>query len=284
MCGGVGGSALAGGFKEHDGTGSGNVQGGDLARHGNAEEVVAGAADEVVEALAFASEDDDGVSREVKSVVGLGAVFIEADDPEVVFLELLEGPDEIDDAGEAEVLGGSGGGFEGDGAEGGGAAFGEEDAIDTGSFGRTEERAEVLGVFDAVEREEEMRGGAGGGRDKIFEVEEITLANDGDHALMGGGSGEAGEGIAGLGADWDGRLAAEVEDGSDAGGGSGALAGDADVVKVAGPGAEGFLDRVEAVEDFHFFPVYPCRGAEIRLIMRGLQPRQGTRGDVRGWI
>jgi hypothetical protein len=67
-----------------------------------------------------------------------------------LFLEGLEGSGDVDDLGDADVLAGSGGGFCRDGGERGGAAFGEDDAVDAGTVGRAEERAEVVGVFYSV--------------------------------------------------------------------------------------------------------------------------------------
>ena len=56
-------AALAEGFVEDHGSGGGDVEGADAAGHGNAEQVVAGAADQVVEAGALAAEDEDAVCR-----------------------------------------------------------------------------------------------------------------------------------------------------------------------------------------------------------------------------
>ena len=91
------------------------------------------------------------------------AAFVETDDPEVAALEIFECADKVDDTGDAEMLGGSGAGFDGGGAEWSGAAFGEEDAVDTGAIGDAKKSAEVLRVFNAVEREEEASGGFAGG-------------------------------------------------------------------------------------------------------------------------
>ena len=78
--------------------------------------MVAGAADEVVEAGAFATEDEDAVAGEVELVVVGLAALVETDDPDVALLEVFEGAHEVDDAGNAEVLGGAGACLDGDGA------------------------------------------------------------------------------------------------------------------------------------------------------------------------
>jgi hypothetical protein len=217
--------------------------------------MIAGAADEIVQAGALAAEDDDAVAGEVEAVVvreaRLAGGGVEANDPDVLLLQLFEGADEIDDAGDAEVLCGSGAGFDGYGAERGGAALGEQDAIDAGAVGYAEQSAEVLGVFDSVEGEKEAsRAGEGRlGREKVFEGEELLGADDGDDSLMRGGLGAEGELIAGLGVDADAELAAEGDELDETR--VLALASHENVVKMASAGAQSLFDRVQAVQKFH---------------------------------
>ena len=220
-----------------------------MASHGDAEEVVAGLFDEVVKTSSFAAEDEDAVGAEVKVHVVGGAALVETEDPNVVLLELLEGADEIGDAGDADVLGGPGGGF-GDGAgDGGRAALGENDAVDTSSVGGAEEGAEVVWVFDAVEGEEEAVLAVGFRGEEVFDGEELALADDGEDALVGVGAGEAGELVARLDGDTDFGGSAEFDEAFEAV--VTALAGYADVIELAGAGADGLLNWVEAVENFH---------------------------------
>lgn len=253
---GEGCATLARGFKEDDGACSGNVQRIDATGHGDAEQVIAGAANEIVQTGSFASEDNYRVGREVEAVVILGAALVEADDPEIVLFEGFQRTDEVDDACEAEVLGGSRGGFDGDSAEGGGAALGEKDAIDAGAFGGAEERAEVLGIFNAIEGEDETGGGAAArSREEVFEIEEVALADDGDDALVSGGLGEAAESVAGLGAKFHPGGAAEGGEGGQAGilTAAKAFGGDADVIEAARAGAKGLFDGMETVQNLHRF-------------------------------
>ena len=180
------GAALAGGFVENDGSGGGDVEGTDAAGHGDAQEVVAGAADEIVEAGAFAAQDEDAVAGEVELVVVGGAALVEADDPDVLLLQFLEGADEVDDAGDAEVLGGAGAGFHGDGAQWRGAALGEDDAVDAGAIGDAQQRAEILRIFNAIESEEQAGAGDGSGAVKRSSMARAFLrADEGDDALVG---------------------------------------------------------------------------------------------------
>jgi hypothetical protein len=171
--------------------------------------VVAGAADEIVQAIAFASEDDYGIGREIVPVVTGSSALIEPYAPEVLLFELFEGADKVDHAGDADVFGGSGGGFHGGGADWGGAALGEEDAVDSGGIGSAEERAEILGVFDAVEGEQKAGFGSS---EKVFEVEELARTNNGNNSLVAGGFGQPGELFFGLEAQADGLFAGCVDD------------------------------------------------------------------------
>jgi hypothetical protein len=109
------GSALASSFKEHDGSSGRDVEGTDAAGHGDVQQMIAGAANQIVESRAFAAEHDDEIAGEIELIVrsracgwaarsgtgGLAAVSgsrsnsrvssrVQADDPEVVFLQLLK--------------------------------------------------------------------------------------------------------------------------------------------------------------------------------------------------
>jgi len=211
--------------------------------------MVAGFFDEVVEASAFAAEDEDAVGFEVEVGVVGGAALVEAEDPDVFLLHLLERADEVGDAGDANVLGRSGRGFGNGAGDRGGAPLGDNDAVDSGTVGGAKERTEVVGVFDAVEGEEEAVLTILFGCEEIFNGEELALADDGEDALMGVGAGEAGELVAGLDGDADASGAAEFDDALEAFVSS--FAGDADVIELAGTGADSLLDGMEAVQNFH---------------------------------
>jgi hypothetical protein len=218
--------------------------------------MIARATHEIVEAGAFAAEDDDEIAGEIEFIVGGGAAFVEPDDPKVATLEFFEGADEVDDAGDAEVLGGSRTGFDGCGAKRSGAALGEENAVDAGTIGDAKKRSEVLRVFNAVEREDEASGGVacgGKGREEVLEGEKFLRADERDDALVSGGFGGDGElltrplkdadaCVAALGDEVaDARIAAVVR----------ALASDENVIEAAATGLESFRDRVQSVKNFH---------------------------------
>ena len=194
-----GSTALAGGFVKDDGTGGRNVERANATCHGDAQQVVAGAPDEIVQPRSLAAEDDDKIASEIELVVVGGAAFVESYDPKVVPLEFFEGTDEIDDAGDAQVLGCAGAGFDGGGAERRGAALGEQDAVNSCAIGHAEQRAEVLRIFDPIESEDEASGGAGPrGSKHVFDGEEFLRTDQRDDALVGGSFGGERESLARL--------------------------------------------------------------------------------------
>jgi hypothetical protein len=143
-------AALAGGFEEHYGSCGGDVERTDAAGHGNAQQMVAGAADEIVQAGTLAAQDEHEIAGEVEAVVVGFAAFVESDDPEILALEIFEGADEIDDAGNAQMLGRAGAGFDGNCAQRRGTALGEDDAVDACAIGYAQKRAQILRIFNAV--------------------------------------------------------------------------------------------------------------------------------------
>lgn len=246
-------SALAEGFVEDDGSGGGDVEGADAAGHGDAEQVVAGLADEVVQACAFPAEDENAVAGEVELVVVGRTALVETDNPQILPFEVFEGADQINDASDAEVLGSSGAGFDGDWAQGRGAALGEDDAVDAGAVGYAEQSAEVLRVFDAVEGEQQtVRAcfcGGWAGREQVFDGEEFLRADQGDYTLVSGSFGQLSELVAGFLADADAGLTEggyEVFEALVF-----AFAGYKHVVEASPAGLERLFHRVHAVQNFH---------------------------------
>ena len=214
--------------------------------------MIAGAANEIVEPCALAAEDDDEVAGEVELVVSCGAAFVESDDPEIAALELFEGADEVDDACDAEVLDGSCAGFDGDRAEWSRATLGEEDAVDPGAVGNAKESAEILRVFNAIEREEKASGGFFGrwvGFEEVFKREKFLRLNERDDTLVIGGFSSDCELLARPLEDANSGVAALCDKAGEAI--IVALAGDEDVVESAAAGLQSFSNRVQAVENFH---------------------------------
>jgi len=213
--------------------------------------MIAGAAHKIVKAGAFAAEDNDEIACEIKLVVWVRAAFIETNNPEVAALELFERANKVDNAGDAEVLSGSGAGFDGGGAEWSGTALGKKDAVDSGTIGDAKKSAEVLRIFNTIEREQKPSGRfAGGiGLEEIFEGEKFLRANERDDALMCGSLSGERELLARFLKDTDTRLAALGDDLTETV--VFALAGDKNVIEAAPAGLESFRDRMQAVENFH---------------------------------
>ena len=243
-----GGGSLAERLVHDDRAGDGDVERRDAADHGDAEEIIAGFFDEVVESGAFGTEDETAILVEVEVGVVRGAALVESDDPDVGFFELLESTGDVGDAGDGDMLAGASAGFGDDAGDGGGTALGEEDAVDTGTIRGPEKGTEVVGVFDAVEGEEEAAVEAWFGGEEIFDGEELALAEGGDGTLVGVSFGDAGELRFIRERTTDVVGAAQFDEVVEA---NGAVAGDEDVFEAASAGADGLLDGVEAVENFH---------------------------------
>ncbi len=260
----MGSTALAGSLIKNDGSGGGDVQRAHATGHGDAKQMVAGAADEIVKSCALATEDDDEVAGEIELIVVGCAPFIETDDPEIVALEIFKSADKVDDTGDAKMLGGACAGLDGGGAEGSGTALGEDDAIDTGAIGNAEKSAEILRVFNAVEGEDEASCRvAGYGLEEIFDGERFLRTDERDDSLMSSVVGGGRELLARFTAYGDSGLA-ELRDEAFKPVVA-ALPCDEDLVKAAAARFESFLNRVQAVENFH----------EISLVRAQLSTKNG---------
>jgi hypothetical protein len=78
-------AALAQGLVHDDRAGDRDVERGDAAGHGDAQQVVAGLLDQVVQAGALAAEDQDAVGAEVEVGVVGGAALVEAETQTLAF-------------------------------------------------------------------------------------------------------------------------------------------------------------------------------------------------------
>jgi hypothetical protein len=211
--------------------------------------MVAGLLDQVVQTGAFAAEDEDAIGLEVElGVVGRSAL-VETEDPDVLLFHLLECADEVGDAGDAYMLGGASGGFGYGRGDRSGAALGQDDSIDSGAFGGAEKRPEIVGVLDAVEREEEAMPAFFFSCEEVFDPKKLALFDQRKHPLMSVGAGDAGELVAGFERDANASGAAELDKPLKPL--VAAFTGHADVVELAGAGADGLFDRVKAIQNFH---------------------------------
>jgi hypothetical protein len=230
--------------------------------------VIAGAAYQIVQTGALAAEDQHQVAGQVELAVIGGAAFIEPANPEVVALQLFESADEVDHAGDAQVLGRASAGLDRGRGERGGAALGDEDPVDAGAIGHAQQRTKILRILDAVERENQARGAGscnfgprGVRREEVFEGQQLLRADERDDALVRVGTGHLRELLAGLEGDPNTGLAALSEQSFEAR--IAALARGQHAVKAAFPGAQSFFDRMQAVENVHKISVVGRRGLAL---------------------
>lgn len=168
--------------------------------------------------------------------------------------EVFKGADEVDHAGNAEMLGGAGAGLDGHGAERRGTTLGKDNAVHAGAICDAEQGTKILRVFHTIKGKDEagLLRPAGSGRgalEKVFNGEELLGAHQGDDTLMGSGTGELGELLTGLLADAHTGLPAVRDQAGNAV--VMALAGHKDVVKSAPASPERLLDWMQTVENFH---------------------------------
>ena len=168
----------------------------------------------------------------------------------IVALEVFQGAHQVHHPGDAEVFGGPRAGLDRGGTQRGGAAFGQNHAVHAGAVRHAQQGAQVLGVFHAVQRQQEP--GVPGGRqrlEEIFDRQKLLRADHGDNPLVGGGAGQFRQLLPRFLAHPDAGLAALGDQAGQAI--VLALAGHHHVVKTAPPGPQGLLDRMNPVEDFH---------------------------------
>ena len=215
--------------------------------------MVAGALHQIVQPGAFAAQHQAAILLEVEvAVVGLAAL-IQADDPDVLLFHRLQRAGKIDDLRNAHVFAGPGRGFGHNRAERRRPPFGQDDSVNARTIGRPQQRAQVVRVFHAIERQEKSpAAGSRGSVQQVFERQELAFAQEGHNTLVGVGLGVAGELIARLHADTDIGRAAELQNAVQARVAAGfALPGNADVVQAADAGAQRLFHRMQAVKNIH---------------------------------
>jgi len=242
--------ALAKGFEENDAGGDGDIQGFNGAGSGQRDDEIATLTGEFVEAFAFAAHDDADGRGVIDFGVALVAVFVEADQPVAGFLQFFHGTSEIGDFRDREVREGPGGSARDRVGEAGGAALGDDNPVSSGGESGANDRAEIVWIFDAVEKNDKaalVLGGIGALED-VFERGGRASGGDGNNALMIAGVGEAVEIAAVLETHGNVALAGELHDIFDARILT-AFGDDNAVKRVAG--FEGFAHGVNAGESVH---------------------------------
>ena len=187
--------ALAQGFEEDDAGSDGDVERFDGAGGGQRDDEVAAFARQVVEAFAFAAEDDADRGRVVGFGVAFIGAFIESDEPVACFLQFFHGAHEVRNLGDGQVRYGASGSTRDGVSESGGAAFGNDDAMRACGERRANDGAEIVGIFDAIEKHDESFASVIGafvcGGENVFECGCGAHSSKCDDSLMIFGVGEA---------------------------------------------------------------------------------------------
>ena len=211
--------------------------------------MVAGPANQVVQAGAFAAQDQDAVPGEIEAVVVGRTSLIESNDPDVLLLQFFECPDQVHNPRNPQVFRRARAGLQSHWAERGGAPLREDDTIDTGSIRNAEQRTEVLRIFYAVQCHKKARLRRIRSREQVLDRKKLLRLHKGDNALVCIGSGKLREMLT--------RLLPHSDAGVTAVGDQPgepvivALGGDQDMIEAAMSGPEGLCDRVHAVKNIH---------------------------------
>ena len=212
--------------------------------------MVAGSAYEIVQPGALPAQHDHAVPSHIELVVFRGSALVQPDDPQIVPLQVFEGTHQVDYAGDAQMLGCPGAGLHSGGAQRGRAPLGENHAIHPGAVRYTQQRAQILGIFHSIQRQQQPCPSRGTQRlEEILNVQEFLRAHGRENALVGRGSRHLRKLFARLLANPNPRLAARGDQASEAV--VVAFARHHHVIKSPPPGTQRLFHRVHAVEDFH---------------------------------
>jgi hypothetical protein len=210
--------ALAEGFVEEDGGSGGGVEAFDVRGHGDVDACVGGMDDVFGEACAFvADQESDGLAPiYLPGREGDVGIFVDARGERVdaVEFELREEDGERHSGNDGEMKGGSGRGakrFWREGAGGAALAGGRSDGgSGSESGGGTEDGADVAGILDAGEDDEQRGGGAGWSGEEVVEFKFAGLG-EGGYALGMLGVGDAFKEAIGGAKDWEADVGAADE-------------------------------------------------------------------------
>src|SRR5665811_2116154 len=165
------------------------------ATHRDPDQQVAAPADWGRQAASLAADDEHEGAAQICLAVRERGIRIGTHDPETPEVEACERAGEVVDRREEQVLARARGRLDRRRAERRLAARREEDAVDTGSLGAPEQRAQVLRVLEGVERQDERRLAAPdrAGQDLVRGREATSLHDERD-ALVAIEPGRRGQG------------------------------------------------------------------------------------------
>ena len=193
-----------------------------------------------MQAFTFAAHHDNGLRGPIDAVIRHLTAFIQTVHEVAHVFERTQGLIDVDRADHRQVFQRTGGGL-GDGfGEPGGAALGDNHGTGSGGMRGADHGTEVVGIFHAIEDDEQVCGGR-----HIVQLSVFLFGTEGDQTLMGFGAGEAIKCSTIFKTKRDGGLASEVDYLLDAG--AAETARDEDSVQRAA-GAESFDNRVKSNE------------------------------------
>jgi len=174
--------ALAEGLEEEDRTGDGGVERPDRASHRDPDEQVAAPPNGRAETVALASDDDRDRPPKVCLSSRQRRVGIRSENPEAANMEVREGAGQVVHRSQQEVLGGAGRGLDRGRAEGRLPLGRKDHPVGSRGLGASEQRADVLGILERIEHENERRLAAldGPGEDVVEAREPPRRDDEGD--------------------------------------------------------------------------------------------------------
>jgi len=153
-------AALGDRLEQKDRTRDGGIQRSDRAPHRDPHERIAATADRGPETLALAADDDRQRAAEIRLASGERCARLRPDDADTVDVEVGKRAREIVDRAQQQVLDRAGGRLDRRGAQRRLAPSREHDAVHAGRLRTAQQRAEVLGILERVEHEDERRLGS----------------------------------------------------------------------------------------------------------------------------
>jgi hypothetical protein len=211
--------------------------------HGDPDQEVAMTGDVLMQACTLSAEYESRRGGVFDAVVLIRATRVEAIDPEAGLFEMLQRARDVGDSHDGNMRQGAGGGAGHCSGEAGGAALGDYDGGGARGMRGADDRAEVVGIFDAVEHY--VQAASGGG---VFDRGETLHRSNGDDSLMSRTAGGAVQMIASFKADGDCAFAAQIDDFLDASA-AGALGDQNAIERAAGP--QSFAYRMNSSQRRH---------------------------------
>ncbi len=161
----------------------------------------------LVEAFAFGAHDNGGGQGPIHLIVIDRAAFVDSINPVAACFEIFEGAVDVGDARDGQVFQGTGGGFCDRFCEADRSPFGDDDSVGSGGMRGTDDGAQIVWIFDAIENYDEA--GIGG---YFVEFGILRGGAESDDALVRIAAGETAEGSAFFEAYGDIGGAGEVDD------------------------------------------------------------------------